>query len=138
MQQPTWRQVRVRSGLTSLTTQHNIIDENLKKAAVMCLSPDRCGLDRTIIKRVNPHPYAPAQFPPRCSRNRNRRLFRSAIVSFSLFKSEVRIEMNASLQLKIKCAYKYCSMNEKIRATINHLGEARLVPRRKSLQYVAR
>lgn len=108
----------------------------------MYLSPDRCGLDRPIIKRVNPHPYAPAQFPPRSSRSRNRRLFRSAIVSFFLFKSEVRIEMNASLQsarnVKLKCAYTYCSMSKKIRATINHLREARLVPRRKSLQYVAR
>lgn len=67
----------------------------IKRQLYMYLSPDRCGLDRPIIKRVNPHPYAPAQFPLRSTRNRNRRLFRSAIVSFSLYKSEVRIEMNA-------------------------------------------
>lgn len=75
----------------------------------MYLSPDRCGLDRPIIKRVNPHPYAPAQFPPRSARNRNRRLFRSAIVSFSLYKSEVQIEMNATYNannVKLICAFK--------------------------------
>lgn len=44
----------------------------------------RCNLDRPVNKRVNPHPYAPAQLPLPllCVHNRNYRLFRSAIVSF--------------------------------------------------------
>lgn len=78
----------------------------------MYLSPDRCGLDRPIIKRVNPHPHAPAQFPPWRARNRNRRLFRSAIVSFSQYKSEVRMKMNASYDLH-NVHLKHCSKNEK-------------------------
>lgn len=81
----------------------------IKRQLYIYLSPDRCGLDRPIIKRVNPHPHAPAQFPPQSARNRNRGLFRSAIVSFSMYKSEVRIEMNAIFNprdAKLKCAFK--------------------------------